>query len=129
MWQGERDLRARSAVARETSLVEYGLRVGTAVRWGAADRRLLKLGTKQLSAFAVRDAAGSAVHAGGLVIDLPRELPHAWPWKSRWQAPMRLTGAGGGAIPDTTVGMAGAAAASRVSGDGGSGLGGDRGGR
>ena len=88
-------LRATTAVAREGSLVQYGLRGDGPVQWAAADRRLLELAQRRLGCYVMRELS-TGRRTSRLILYAPQVVPGLWPWTTRWRAVLLSTSTGGG---------------------------------
>ena len=83
-------------LAREASLIAYGpqRRDGT-VSWAGGQRKLRGLVQQGLERYTIREAITSAGHdVGNLIVHMPEELPHAWPWEhgGAWTELLESTG-------------------------------------
>ena len=99
-------------LAREASLIAYGpqRRDGT-VSWAGGQRKLRGLVQQGLERFTIREAITSAGHdVGNLIVHMPEELPHAWPWEhgGAWTELLESTGrasdGGGSKLQATSLG-------------------------
>jgi DnaJ-domain-containing protein 1/ribonuclease HI len=97
-------------LARRATPIAYGPTLADgSVSWAAGQRRLLGLVQVGLQQYSLRRAISTAKHdVGALVLYLPRELPHAWPWDSVWTAVLDATSqssdGGGSKLQATSLG-------------------------